>query len=292
MSDSFVTQWTVCSTSGSFVHRTSQARILECVDFSFSRGSSNPGVKLLLLHWQVDSLPLSCQGSPCYFPIWCKLCWSLCMHACSVMSHCCDPMNCSPPDSTDHEIFQARILEWVAISFSSWSSQPRDQTCISYIGRWILYHWANREDLVITLSSVQSLSHVWLLATPWTAQPTRFLRPWDFPGKSTGVGCHCLLRLFSYTNLIMLRCVHACILSDVRHFVTPWTVAYQAPLSVGFFRQEYWSGFLSPGDIPNPGIEPNSCVSTALTDRFFITAPLSKQGSFLLFPVCWVLFIF
>ena len=215
--------------------------------------------------------------------------------ACMYAQSCptvCDPMNCSPPDSTDHEIFQARILKWVAISFSSWSSQPRDQTCISYIDRWILYLWANREDLVITLSSVQSLSHVRLFATPWTAQPTTFLRPWDFPGKSTGVGCHCLLRLFSYTNLIMLRCVHACILSDVRQFVTPWTVAYQAPLSVGFFRQEYWSGFPSPGDIPNPGIEPNSCVSTALTDRFFITAPLSKQGSFLLFPVCWVLFIF
>ena len=39
---------------------------------------------------------------------------------------------------------------------------------------------------------VKSLSRVQLLATPWT-QPTRLLRPWDFPGKSTGVGCHCLL---------------------------------------------------------------------------------------------------
>ena len=41
---------------------------------------------------------------------------------------------------------------------------------------------------------------------------------------------------------------------------TPWIVASQAPLTVGFFRQEYWSGlpFLSPGDLPNPGIEPRS----------------------------------
>ena len=47
-------------------------------------------------------------------------------------------------------------------------------------------------------------------------------------------------------------------LSRVRLFVTPWTVAYQAPLSMGFSRQEYWSGlpFPSPGDLPNPGIEP------------------------------------
>ena len=47
-------------------------------------------------------------------------------------------------------------------------------------------------------------------------------------------------------------------LSRVRLFVTPWTVAYQAPPSMGFSRQEYWSGvpFPSPGDLPNSGIEP------------------------------------
>ena len=49
-------------------------------------------------------------------------------------------------------------------------------------------------------------------------------------------------------------------LSHVRLFATPWTVARQAPLSMGFSRQEYWSGlpFPSPGDLPNPGIEPRS----------------------------------
>ena len=49
-------------------------------------------------------------------------------------------------------------------------------------------------------------------------------------------------------------------LSRVRLFATPWTVAYQGPLSMGFSRQEYWSGlpFPSPGDLPNPGIEPGS----------------------------------
>ena len=43
-------------------------------------------------------------------------------------------------------------------------------------------------------------------------------------------------------------------------FATPWTIALQVPLSVGFSRQEYWSGlpFPSPGDLPNPGIEPGS----------------------------------
>ena len=50
------------------------------------------------------------------------------------------------------------------------------------------------------------------------------------------------------------------LLSRVRLFVTPWTVAYQASSSMGFSRQEYWSGlpFPPPGDLPDPGIEPGS----------------------------------
>ena len=50
------------------------------------------------------------------------------------------------------------------------------------------------------------------------------------------------------------------LLSHVRLFVTPWTAARQAPLSLGFSRQEYWSGLPCPppGDLPNPGIEPRS----------------------------------
>ena len=49
-------------------------------------------------------------------------------------------------------------------------------------------------------------------------------------------------------------------LSRVRLFATPWTVAYQAPPSMGFSRQEYWSGlpFVSPGELPDPGIESSS----------------------------------
>ena len=57
----------------------------------------------------------------------------------------CGPMECSLPGSSVHGIFQARILEWVAISFSRGSSPPRDRTQVSCIGRRILYHWATRE---------------------------------------------------------------------------------------------------------------------------------------------------
>ena len=53
--------------------------------------------------------------------------------------------------------------------------------------------------------------------------------------------------------------------------VTPWIVACQSPLSMGFSRQEYWSGltFLIPGNLPDPEIEPMSLVSPALPGRFF-----------------------
>ena len=57
----------------------------------------------------------------------------------------CDPKDCSPPGSSVHGILQARTLEWVAISFSRGSSQPRDQAYISCIGRWFLYRWVTWE---------------------------------------------------------------------------------------------------------------------------------------------------
>ena len=60
---------------------------------------------------------------------------------------------------------------------------------------------------------------------------------------------------------------------------TPWTATRQAPLSMGFFRQEYWSGlpFPSPGDHPNPGIKPETPVSPALvTGGFSTTEPPGK----------------
>ena len=79
----------------------------------------------------------------------------------------CDPIDGSPPGSPIPGILQARTLEWVAISFSN-------------AGKW----------------KVKSLSRSVVSdpSRPNGLQPTRLLCPWDFPGKSTGVGCHCLLR--------------------------------------------------------------------------------------------------
>ena len=73
-----------------------------------------------------------------------------------------------------------------------------------------------------------------------------------------------------------------CALSHVQLFVTPWTIAHQAPLSLGLPRQGYWSGlpFPSPWDPPDPGIEPVSLASPALRAGFFTTAPPGKPKVF------------
>ena len=80
----------------------------------------------------------------------------------------------------------------------------------------------------------------------------------------------CLCFSFYLGNVVVVQS-----LSHIQLFAIPWTVACQAPLSMGFPRQEYWSGlsFPSPGDLPNSGIEP---ASPALADGFFTTEPPGK----------------
>ena len=98
----------------------------------------DPGLNVCFLHWPADSLPLDPQGSPRK---------ALVAQSCLTLR---DPVDCSPPGSSVRGILQARRLEWVAIPFSRGSSQPRVRTCvscISWIGKRILYHWATWEAL-------------------------------------------------------------------------------------------------------------------------------------------------
>ena len=120
----------------------------------------------------------------------------------------CKPVDCSLPSSSVHEISQAGILEWVAISYSKGYSW----THVSCVGRWILYHWA-------TWGGLKHLMYMY----------------------ATG---------FSHARLLAIL----------------WTITSQAPLSMGFSRQEYCGGFPCPppGDLPDPGIEPISLVIPAL----------------------------
>ena len=89
---------------------------------------------------------------------------------------------------------------------------------------------------------------------PHRRQPTRPRRPWDSPGKNTGVSCHFLLQCMK-VKLKSLSCV--------RLFATPWTAAYQAPLSMGFSRQEYWSGV----PLPSLAKKPETDVNADNTDK-------------------------
>ena len=135
-----------------------------------------------ILALQADSLPIELPGKPkqyiCIFILkWRKelakdkspknpklnsrnnfscMCASLVTQSCPTL---CDPMDHSPPGSSVHGILQARILEWIAISFSRRSSPPRDWTCVSGIGRQILYHWATWEVPFLLSPTYNSIAY-------------------------------------------------------------------------------------------------------------------------------------
>ena len=111
-------------------------------------------------------------------------------------------------------------------------------------------------------------------------QPTRLPHPWDSPSKNTGVGCHVLLQCMKVKVKVKS-------LSHVWLLATPWTAAYQAPPSMGFSRQEYWSGVPLPSpyfSVPwfkncHKGKSQGECRAYLAMLLFFqISSPLS--------PVC------
>ena len=146
---------------GPSVHGILQARILEWIAISFFSGSSRPR----------NQTQVFCTAGR-FFTDWATgeaFQYRYAAAAAKSLQSCptlCDPMDGSPQGSPVPGILQARTLEWVAISFSN------------------AWKWKVK---------VKLLSLVRLLATPWTAAH-QVLCPRDFPGKSTGVGCHCLLR--------------------------------------------------------------------------------------------------
>ena len=106
---------------------------------------------------------------------------------------------------------------------------------------WLrLGHTLNGLNQLAAAAAAKSLQLCPTLCNPIDGSPPGFPKPWDSPGKSTGVGCHFLLRCMK---------VKVKSLSRVRLLETPWTAAYQAPLSMGFSRQEYWSGVPLPAPI-------------------------------------------
>ena len=107
--------------------------------FIFPGGIDGPAISNILF-------VLKSRLSPCSYVRHVPLITSLCVHA-QLCLTLCDLMDCSPLGSSDHGISQARILEWVTVSFSRGSSQTREQTrvsCASCIGRQVLYQLNHR----------------------------------------------------------------------------------------------------------------------------------------------------
>ena len=97
---------------------------------------------------------------------------------------------------------------------------------------------------VLLLLLLSCFSRVWVCVTH-RRQPTRLRHPWDSPGKNTGVGCHFLLQCMKVKS--ESEVAQSCLT-----LATPWTAAYQASPSMGFSRQEYWSGVPLPSPPPCP----------------------------------------
>ena len=144
--------------------------------------------------------------------------------------------------------YQARILEWVAISFSRGSSRPRDWTWVSCTAGRLFTIWATREALsYAAAAAAKSLQSCQTLCDPTDSSP---------PGSSVpGILQARTLEwvAISFSNAWKWK-VKGKSLSRVWLFATPWTAGYQAPPSMGFSRQEYWSGvpLPSPTSIHKP----------------------------------------
>ena len=89
--------------------------------------------------------------------------------------------------------------------------------------------------------------------------------------------------LLNYSNRSVTVPTHACQIASVtsNSLQPPWTIASQAPMSLGFSRQKYWSAlsFPPPGDLPNSGIEPRSLMSPALANEFYHCCHLGSPQS-------------
>ena len=116
---------------------------------------------------------------------------------------------------------------------------------------------------------------------------------WEWQWEISGILTHLDVSESRVIEAVHIVLVLACVLSHFSHvqlFATLWTITWQAPLSVGSSRQEYWSGLpcSPPGDLPKPGIKPRSLMS-ALTGGFLTTSEYFRSicfsGYFFLFPL-------
>ena len=181
-------------------------------------------------------------------------------------------MDCSPPGFSVHGILQARILEWVAMPSSRGSSWPRDQTHVSCIfciaGRFFTTEslgkprktskWESDECKMFSEGArtgrqravsvcVESGCPLMAAAAAASLQSCPTLcDPIDGSPPGSPIPGILQARTLEWVAISFSRAwkgkVEVKLLSHVRLLATPWTAAYQAPPSMGFSRQEYWSG--------------------------------------------------
>ena len=144
----------------------------------------------------------------------------------------CNPMDCSLTGSSIHGIFQARILEWVAISFSRGSSQPGVRTQVFCILGRLFTIWGTRETLQLhaPAAAAKSLQLCPTLCDPRDGSPPGSAVPGILQARTLEWVA------ISFSNAWKWK-VKVKSLSRVWLFAIPWTAAYQAPPSVGFSRQ-------------------------------------------------------
>ena len=156
-------------------------------------------------------------------------------------------MDYSPPGSPVHGIFLARILEWFAISFSRGYSWPRDQTpSPALAGGFFTTELAGLIASLLLLLLLKSLQSCPTLCDPRDGSPPGS----PIPGILQARTLERVTISFSNTQKWKVKVKS---LNRARLLATPWTAAYQAPPSMGFSRQECWSG------VPLPS--PNSITS-------------------------------
>ena len=160
----------------------------------------------------------------------------------------CNPMDSSLPGFSVSGILQAGILEWVAMPSSKGSSQPRDRTCNS-TSRWqagsLRLAPPGKLCAAAAAKSLQSRS---TLCDPRDSSPPGSPIPGVLQART-------LKWVAIFFSSAWKWKVKGKSLSHVRLLATPWTAAYQAPPSMGFSRQEYWSGVPLPS--PCTGVELN-----------------------------------
>ena len=171
------------------------------------------------------------------------------------MSNSCDPMNCSPPGSSVHGIYQVRILEWVAISFSRHRLKITKCTGFQNQIPWGFFS-VPLLDPQVGKSGVgpRTFTTVWELLWYDCSPVCGLFAQLDNILISKDIIL--LTKICRVKSMVFLGVRYGCeldhkescvcvrlpsLFSSVRVFVTPWTVAHQALLSRGFSRQEHWS---------------------------------------------------